>query len=594
MELFHQILVIVVLLFTVISLYREWFGVAFTFAVGVIVFGVSGLLTPKEMISGFANEQIIVIILLLLLGDSIRKTGLFENVFNHIFSKAKSTNGFLLRMMLLVSGFSAFLNNTPLVAILMPYIHTWSKKKKISASKLLIPLSYAAILGGCVTLVGTSTNLIVNSFVVDQTIVPNMQSLNMFDFSLVGLPMVFIGILYILIIGKRLLPNRSDIISNFSNMHRQYLVEAEVKSGSELNGKSVAEAGLRNLQGLFLAEIYRGEREIFPVSSSTILYENDILIFAGDTETIADMVTEENGLRLTQLGMFSKKSETEIREIVVSHNSGLIGKTIKNIKFRGKYDAAVIAVHRNGQRISGKIGMIKLAAGDVLLLITGANFPELARETMDFYPITKIRGVRKIPLWKSALLIGGLFSAIVLSALNLVSLFISLSVLLLLIIGLGIVKVRDIPKSLDYNLAAIIAFSLAFGIAMMKSGVAAIVADFVVDISKPFGTIGLMFGLFAITNLLSAYITNKASIAIIFPIALTLAVNLNVEPLAFILLVTFAAAASFITPIGYQTNLMVYGPGSYKFSDYMKVGLPLTILYMFVTVFILAISYKII
>ncbi|MGM0650439.1 MAG: SLC13 family permease, partial [Bacteroidota bacterium] len=586
------ILVFVVLIFMMISLYREWVGPAMTFMLAVMVFGVAGILTPSEMLSGFANQQIAVILMLLLIGDTIRKTGVLENFFNRVFIKAQTYNGFMWRMMSVVSVFSAFLNNTPLVAILMPYVHTWSKRHNLSPSKLLIPLSYAAILGGCATLIGTSTNLIVNGMVIDQTIVPEMQELHIFDYSLIGFFMIVVGILYMLLIGKHLLPDRKDVMSSFDNRHRKYLVEAEVIPGSKLNGKTIEEAGLRNLEGLFLAEIFRGQHKLTAVGPKTVLRDNDILIFAGATETIADMVKSNTGLRLTQVGMFSRKKHTAVREIVISHNSSLIGKTIKEAKFRGKYDAAIIAVHRNGQRISGKLGDIEIEAGDVLLLLAGEDFAARSSDTMDFYPITKVRDFRKQPAWKNVILIGGTALAILLSALGLVKLFIALLVHIIIITITNIINPKDIPKSLDYNLAAIIALALAVGTAMMKSGVAGEIAGFFITYLQPFGVISLMFGIYLVTAFLSAYITNKAAVAIIFPVAITIAADLGFNPIPFVLLVSFAAAASFITPVGYQTNLMVYGPGSYSFKDFFKVGLPLTILYMFATVYGLALIYQ--
>ncbi|MDA3819159.1 MAG: SLC13 family permease [Candidatus Delongbacteria bacterium] len=591
-EHFESILVFVVLIFMMVSLYREWVGPALTFMLAVVVFGLAGILTPSEMLKGFANQQIAVILMLLLIGDTIRKTGVLENFFNWIFVKAKSYNGFLWRMMSVVSVLSAFMNNTPLVAILMPYVHTWSKKNNFSPSKLLIPLSYAAILGGCATLIGTSTNLIVNGMIIDQTIVPDMRELHIFDYSLIGFVMIVLGILYMMLLGKHLLPDRRDVMSSFNNRHRKYLVEAEVIPGRKLNGKTIEEAGLRNLEGLFLAEIYRDEQKLTAVGPKTVLRDNDVLIFAGATETIADMVKSDTGLRLTQVGMFSHKKHTAIREIVISHNSSLIGKTIKEAKFRGKYDAAIIAVHRNGQRISGKLGAIELEAGDVLLLLAGEDFAARSSDTMDFYPITKVRDFKKQPAWKNITLIGGTALAILLSALGFVKLFIALLVLLIIITITKIINPKDIAKSLDYNLAAIIALALAIGTAMVKSGVAEAIANFFITQLQPFGVISLMFGIYIVTAFLSAYITNKAAVAIIFPIAITIAVDLGVNPIAFVLLVSFAAAASFLTPVGYQTNLMVYGPGSYSFKDFFKVGLPLTILYMFVTVYGLAFIYQ--
>ncbi len=592
MQYLDSVIVLISILFILVSLYREWVGPSFTFVIAVVFLGAFGVLTPQEMLKGFANEQIAVILLLLLLGDTIRKTGVLENLFNQLFKQAQTYNGFLWRMMLLVSSFSAFLNNTPLVAILMPYVHSWSKRHTIAPSKLMIPLSYAAILGGCATLIGTSTNLIVNGLVVEQQGVEGLKELALFDFFWVGGPMIIVGILFMLLIGKHLLPNRKDVITDFSRKRREYLVEVQIRPGSQLIGKTIEEAELRNLKGLFLVEIHRNNHTLTAVAPNTVLKENDILIFAGDTYTIADMINARSGLKLTQVGMFSKKTHTEVREVVISHNSTLIGKTVKEAYFRGKYDAAIIAVHRNGERISGKIGSVKLEAGDVLLLLSGDDFIERSRDTLDFYSISKVRDFQKLPAWKVTVLLGGTALVILLAALGWVKLFIGLILLLVTITIIGVANAKDLPKSLDYNLAVIIALALAIGTAMIKTGVAEMMALFFIQFLKPLGIYGLMFGIFAVTSLLAAYITNKAAVAIIFPIAVTIAMDLNLDPTPFVLLVSFAGAANFMTPIGYQTNLMVYGPGGYSFKDYMKVGLPLTLIYMVATVFGLGVIYN--
>ena len=585
------LIISIVLAFIIISLYTEIIGPAFTFLIGVIVLGFFGILTPKEILSGMANEQIAVIILLLLLGDIIRKTDIIDGLFDKVFRKTKSYRGFLIKMIVVVSGFSAFLNNTPLVAIMMPYVHNWSKRNNIKPSKLLIPLSYAAILGGCATLIGTSTNLIVNGLVTDQLIVPGLKPLELFDFTIVGLPMIILGSIYLILFGNKLLPDRKDVIADFSTTSREYLVEAQIRSSSKLIGKTIEGAGLRNLKGAFLVEITRGEQRLSAVSPSEIMQEEDILVFAGDTESIAEMINSDTGLALTQVGMFVKKPHTEVLEIVVSHNSTLITKTVRQTGFRGKYDAAILAVHRNGERIPGKIGAVKLKAGDVLLLLAGDDFAKRSYDTHDFYLISKIREFRKLKLYKSITLFGGVAAAIFLSAIGVISLFMALMILMIIILLLKIASPKDIPKSIDYNLAIIIVLSLAIGTAMIKTGMADIIANFIISVFKPFGPLGLLFGIFLITNLLASYITNKAAAAIIFPISVTAAINLGLPTTPFILIVAFAAAANFITPIGYQTNLMVYGPGGYSFKDYIKIGLPLTFIYMFVTVAILYFYY---
>ena len=241
--------------------------------------------------------------------------------------------------------------------------------------------------------------------------------------------------------------------------------------------------------------------------------------------------------------------------------------------------------------MSGKIGMVRLRAGDVLLLLAGDDFTKRSNDTNDFYLISRIRKFRKLEWYKTFTLFGGLAAAILLSAFNLVPLFMSLMVVMIVIQLQKIVSPKDIPKSIDYNLALIIVLSLALGTAMIKTGMADIIANFIISVFRPFGPIGLLTGIFLITNLMAAYITNKAAAAIIFPISVTAGINLGLSPTPFILVVAFAAAANFITPIGYQTNLMVYGPGGYAFKDYMKIGLPLTVIYMVTTVSILYLYY---
>lgn len=592
MNYLDTIIVVVVLLFIVVSLYRNIVGPGFTFTIGVLVLGLSGILTPNEILLGFANPQIAIILLLLIIGDMIRKTSLVAILFDRMFRKSRSYKGFIWRMGVLVGGFSAFLNNTPLVAIMMPYLYRWGKKNNIAVSKLLIPLSYAAILGGCITLIGTSTNLIVNGFVQDQTVFPEFNTLGLFDFTVVGVPMLLIGMVYLIIFSEKLLPVRKDAMEDFTAKSREYMVEVIVRKGSDIVGKSVAEAGLRNLKGLFLAEIIRQSEVIRPVSPATLITEGDILLFAGDTQTIVEMIDSNSGLQLAQVGMFMKKPHTEVMEIVISHNSTLISKTVKQSNFRGKYDAAIIAIHRNGERVTGKIGEVRLKAGDVLLLLVGDDFNKLSSETLDFYLISKIKDFRKLEWYKVAVLLGGTGLAILLHGLGILNLFLGLSMLLIISMILKIASPKDIHKSLDLNLAIIIAMSLALGIAMVKTGLAHTVSEYFIRALEPLGVVGLLAGIFIITNLLASYLTNKAAVALIFPISITMAFDLGLsDPTPFILIVAFAGAANFITPIGYQTNLMVYGPGGYTFKDFMRIGFPLTILYMIAAVTILYFVY---
>ena len=563
----NQIIVSLVILFLIVSLYKNLLGPGFTFIIGISVLGIFGILTPKEMLHGFANEQLAVIILLLLIGEVIRKSTLIDSLFEHFFKSASTYRAFIIRLIFPVAGLSAIINNTPLVAIIMPYVHNWGKKNNISPSKLLIPLSYAAILGGTATLIGTSTNLVVNGMVAEQTVFPDFTSLEIFDFTPVGLSMVLFGGIYLTLFSGKLLPSKKDPIETIKSKSREYIVEVKVTKGSKYHNKTIEDAKLRNQKGLFLVEIIRENSSISPVTPQTVLFEEDFLIFAGNTDTIADLIENNKTLQPSQLGMFSKRDKTELIEVVVTPNSGLTGKTVKNSNFRGRFDAAILAVHRNGEKIRGKIGDVILDPGDLLFLITGEDFKKRTQDSRDFYMLSNIRSIGKMPTSKSLFIVGGLLVSIILSSLNLVPLFNSLLVFLVLLLMLKIASPKEVYKAINYNLILIIALSLALGTAMIKTGIAADVSHFFIETIRPYGIISLLLGLFLATNLLACFITNIGAVAITFPVAISLAAQLGVDPKPFALLIAFAGAASFMTPIGYQTNLIVYNPEGYNFKD---------------------------
>jgi len=588
---FDLVLVFLVLLFILVSLYRNLLGISFTFFIGIITLGIFGILTPTEIISGFGNEQVAVVILMLVFSDVLKKTYIIENTFDRLFRNTRTYKGFISKMVLAVSTFSMFLNNTPLVAVMMPYVHSWTRRNNFAPSKFLIPLSYAAILGGSATLIGTSTNLIVNSMIQGQTVIPNLPRLSMFEFAWVGIPMILIGWLYMVLFSNLLLPSKSGVTEEFSSNSREYVIEAKVPNNSHLIGKTVGEAGLLDIKGLFLVAVLRKSFRITAVPSDVVLDRGDILVFAGETRNIAELITTKSGLVLPEVGMLTRVKRANVNEVVVSQNSTLINKSVRDTNFRGKYDAAIIAVHRNGEKIENSLGNVVLKSGDVLLLFAGENFVSRTRDTNDFYFISNVSEFVKLEWYKSLTLIGGTILVIALAALNIISLFMGLLILILISMIFKVTSPRDIPASIDYNLALVIVLSLALGTAMMKSGAATLVADGIISVFLPIGKIGVLLGIYLITAILAAYITTKASVAIVFPVALSVAQQLGVVATPFILAVAYAAACTFITPHGYVTNLMVYGPGGYSFRDFVRIGMPLTLVHMVVTVFVLSIVY---
>ena len=340
-----------------------------------------------------------------------------------------------------------------------------------------------------------------------------------------------------------------------------------------------------------MVEIIRGSYNIRPVTEDVKLESGDILVFSGDNEALADLAYSENGLIIPEVRRYSKRERMEVVEIVISHNSLLIGKTIRDVNFSRKYDASVLAIHRNGERLSGSVKEVRLRAGDVLLLLAGPDLIQRGGESHDFYFISMVREINRFEPYKIAVLLGGVATAIALSALHILPLFLSLVGLVVVLLFLKVATPRDIVRGIDYNLYLIIALALALGTAMINTGAADMISGAVIRLFSPLGPVGILFGIYLITAVLAAFITNKAAVAIIFPISIATAHELGASPIPFVLVVSFAAAANFMTPIGYQTNLMVYGPGEYKFRDFLKIGTPLTLIYMIVTVVILSVMY---
>jgi len=581
------ILLLATIVFLLSALYLEWFKPTVSFFIAILVFIFGGILTPSEALNGFANEQLAVIVLLLIISDIFKKSSVVNVLFHRLFGRSENVSSFKLGMMTVVASFSVFFNNTPLVAMMMPYTNNWAIKNKVAPSKLLIPLSYAAILGGCVTLVGTSTNLIVNGLAIDA----GFKSLSIFDFTTVGLPMMVIGIIYLLLFGNKLLPDTRSTKEDGNKGSREFFVETQIKANSKLINQTVESSGFRALKGLYLVEVVRNDLSFSPVAPDFILRQDDALFFAGETKALEEIKEGSLGLTLPKIvdRLLGEKSSTN--EVVVSFNSFLIGQKVKETDFRARFDAAIVAIHRNGERLSGKIGDMELKAGDVLLVFSGSNFISRAKNNRSFYILSHTEEPENINVKKVSLVFSALVFSVILSASTSVSLLLCLACVLLLGILLKIMPLNEIRKGLDFDLIILIVFGLAFGKAMMNSGASIYLADGFLLLQNYLSPTLFLMLIFLITNVLAAYITNKAAVAILFPISVSIAIQLGLNPIPFILIVSFGAAANFITPIGYQTNLMVYGSGGYNFKDFMKIGWPLTLIYMVVSSVILGTVY---
>ncbi|MBX2943860.1 MAG: SLC13 family permease [Cyclobacteriaceae bacterium] len=571
---FHQLIVFVVIILLVVSLYKEWINPSLSFFGTVVVLLLSGVLTPNEALMGLANQQVAVIFLLMLITAGIRSIFGGE-FFLKLFSDTLAPKKFMLRMMVSVSTLSAFLNNTPIVAFMIPYVKDWADRNNHPSSKFLIPLSFATIAGGMITVIGTSTNLILLGLINEY----DQKSLQYSDFIYLGMIVTLFTWIYFYFFGFNLLPSNTPRIDNVKSHIKEYIVETVVFDGSPLVGKSIADAGLRKLKDLFLVEIIRGDRLISPVSPDETLKVNDYLFFSGNTKSIFNLINEDNGLKIPKEDRVESRGQFNFTEAVIPANSDLIGTRIKDSDFRKRYNASIVALHRNGKRVSGKVGEMTLSGGDFLLLLAGENPRGTIHERNLFLISKSLKLFTKRPWWITTIGIIS-FALLALGITGVIPLFTACLLILLAFVLSKVLNLVEIRRHLDLNLLLILVCSLAIGVALVKSGAGDSVASFMLTYIQDFGIISIIATLFIATTLLTALITNAAAVSIMFPIAMSLSHFSGVSSTPFFIAIAFAASGDFITPIGYQTNLMVYGPGGYSFKDFFKVGLPLTIIYM--------------
>lgn len=563
----------------------------------VIVFGalgvllVSGIITPKEALTGFANQGMLTVAILFIVAYAAQSAGFMQICADRVMGNGQSGEArSLLRMMLPVAGLSAFLNNTPIVAMFTPYLREWTQRNGYAPSKFLIPLSYATIFGGVFTLIGTSTNLVVSGL-YSQTY---GQKLGMFELGLIGLPCGIAGMLYLVFIGRRLLPD-NRIATNAQDTGRDYLLEVLVSPAADFIGKTVETAGLRNLEQIYLVEIVRNDERIAPVKPQESLQAHDRLIFTGKAEGVAQLQkirglqpVHDHDLRHELL----KNGEARLVEVVVSPSCPMLGKTIKEGNFRARYDAAVLAVHRHGERLQAKLGELILKPGDTLLLLAGDDFIKRWNFSREFYLVSKLTNLPRVNRKKTIISFCSIVGMVIVSALGIMDIFEAAIIAVLILLGTRCITTVEARRSIELNVLIVIASAFGISKALEKTGAAAWLADQVIGSVEQWGPIGVLAAIYLMTTIMTEVITNNAAAAVIFPIAMASAQQLQVDPRPFVIAIAIGASASFATPIGYQTNMMVYGPGGYRARDFFKVGLPLNLLYMLVAVGLIPLLWK--
>jgi len=527
----------------------------------------------KQVMANFTNPSLLTLILLLLAAVAMEKTDILQAIGRHL--NQKNFAMVITKLGLSTAFLSSVTNNSAVVASLIGVL---KRNQYHSPSKLLLPLSYTAILGGTLTLIGTSTNLIVNSFVVDAGLKP----IGFFDFSLIGLAVVGCGLVVIVLFSARL-PDRCAEVDT----ELPYLLEAVISTDSVMAGKSVEDNRLRALQRLYLVEIERDGQLIKPVSPQEMLQVGDRLMFAGDTQSL-HILQEMDGLE-----WFAKShlKGQALVEVIISHSSVINGKTLKESCFRQRFDAAVVAIRRGHDKLSGGFGQIKLRAGDTLILVPGKKFHQNSDIYREFVMVSESDVSARLDTKQSRAVVLGFLATLALSLVDLVPLTKGLLVLIVAFILFGVISLEELKRRFPFELVAIVGAALGLANIMVDSGVAQMLGDFLLTVFNGWGVFGAFVAVYVFTLVLTELITNNAAAALAFPIAYSLAMSYQVDPRPFIMAVIFGASASFISPYGYQTNLMVYSAGNYRFRDYLSLGVPLSIVYSTVVIIMIPLVF---
>ncbi len=577
-------IVLIIVFLTIVALAKEIMRPGLIFLTSAVIIMGLGILTTEEVLDGFSNKGMITIGILFLVSEGVRQSGVLNRMAQTYLPRKRRKMVYLIpQIMFPVSVLSAFLNNTPVVIIFAPIIKNWTEKLNLSSKKFLIPLSYATILGGMCTLIGTSTNLVVHGLILEN----NLPGFGMFELGKVGIFIAIFGTIYMSIAGNKLLPGKKILLNKRSSTeYKDYYYDLIISETSNLTGREIRNGRLKELKSLIIRSIERDGQIIETQKGNFEILPNDKLHTAGKSDRLNFILSNDN-VRLSGIELLKnipKKALKQYEAVLAPRFPG-VGKTIREFNFFDHYQAVVIAIHRNGERITSDLANLKLHAGDNLVLLTTEKFAQSWGESKIFYLTTYIRDHRTTgTFWKKWLAFIILLFMIVGSTVGKFftspdgidyDMFYFSAIAAVLLIWMKIMPQQKYTKAISWDVLITIACAFALSKALQNSGAAESIARTTINFSKAFGPIGILAALYLITAIFTEIITNNAAAALVFPIALSAATQLNVDPKPFFVAIAIAASASFSTPIGYQTNLIVQAIGNYKFSDYIKIGLPL-------------------
>jgi len=565
-------LTLAVVLVALVAMVREVAGPDLIMASALVSLAACGVLTPAETFAGFSNPALIAVGTLFIVSAGLQETGALDLTIGRLLARARGVGSGLLRIGPPVAFFSAFLNNAPIVAMMTPTIGDWARRRGLSPSRFLIPLSYASILGSTTTVIGTSTTLTVAALVIDA----GLPEIGFFELFPVGFPIAIAGLLYLQLASPRLIPDRRDPGEELGERRREYTGSMIVEPNCGLIDQTIEAAGLRHLPGLFLVEIDRGGRVITPVSPDQTIRSGDRLVFAGVISTIVELQRIPGLVPASEdEAPVTAKADHRLIEAVVSVSSPLIGESIRDANFRTIHDAAVLAVHRNGEQVPGKIGEIVLRPGDTLLMQAAPGFALAHRNSPDFYLVSEIAGTSTPRRDRAWIAIAILLAMVLGASLGLYSIAVAAPMAAGLLLLTRCINGRVARGSVDWSILIVIGSGLGVAAAMHKTGAAGTVAQIVVDLTADLGPHGALAVVYLVALMLAELLHHNAAAAIMFPIAMAAATQVGANPRPFIMAIALAGCCAFASPVTYQTHLIVYGAGGYRFTDFVRAGLPL-------------------
>ncbi|MDO8148686.1 SLC13 family permease [Isoptericola sp. b515] len=574
-------LTLAVVLAVLATLVRGRVSPAVTVFAGAVAVMILGVVPAEDAFSGFSNAAPITVAALYVLAAGIEKTGALTPVMQSTLGEDGAYRRPLVRTLAPTMAASAFLNNTPIVAMLVPQVTAWANRRRLAVSKILMPVSFAAVLGGLITVIGTSTNLVVSG----QMSTLGLEPIGFFEIGKVGLPIALVGFVALVALAPVLLPDRRSARAEMEQEGRRFSFEMIVEPGGPVDGRTVEQARLRDLSGLFLASVDRGDTIIAPVRPETVLRGGNRLHFVGPIDRVVNL-QEMRGLRSAEMEHVLDLDEPSVRyyEAVVGSRSPLVGRTLKDVGFRATYQAAVLAIHRSGQLVESRLGTERIRLGDTLILVSDPDFRDRWRDRADFLLVAGLDGHPPSRASRSWIPVGLLAAVVVLAATGLVPILHGSLVAAIVLVASKVLSPLEARRAIDVEVIVVIASAFGLAAAMEASGLADVVAQGLVGLFGDYAPYGVLLGLVLATVVLTELVTNNAAALLMLPVAVSTAASAGLDPRGAAIAVAVAASASFLSPIGYQTNMMVYGPGGYRFTDYARLGWILTLVTVVATV----------